>query len=119
MAYCYEYINKLEQFGISMFNLKLTDTDGILPDVLVPISLYKNEISEEKLNDIARDIIAKQTEIQSANIIKPIEIIESDINIDTNVIVEEQQLPVENNPVDNTLLSDSKTTENALNTDII
>jgi adenylate kinase len=123
-----------------MFNLKLTDTDGILPNVMVPVSLYNNEVSEEKLNHIAKDIIAQQTEIQSANIIKPIETmepeviidtnviveepqitqtVEPEVIIDTNVIVEEQPLPVENNSVDNTLLSDSETTENTLNTDIV
>lgn len=133
MSYSYEYINKLEQFGISMFNLKLTDTDGILPDVLVPVSLYKNEISEEKLNKIAKDIISQQTEIQSSNIIKPIEIIESntvidntavidDIVIDTIIINEQSSTEIieDNSSIDNTtIVSDEETTENILNTDIV
>jgi hypothetical protein len=101
MAYCYEYVDKLDQFGISTFNLKLKDTDGVLPDVIVPVSLYNNQISEEKLNNIAKDIVAQQTQIQSVYIIKPIE------NTETN------------NTIDNTVLSNSETTENILNTDII
>ena len=126
MAYSYEYINKLDQFGISIFNLKLTDTDGVLPETIIPVSLKNNEISEERLKLIADSIIEEQTKTHT----------KLDVIID-NSIISDESISVPNEVseetsdviIDNSIISDEnvsvpnevsqETTEIIINTDIV
>jgi len=57
MPYVHEYINQQEMAGTVKYTLKLTDSDGILPEQFIPIILHKSESNEERLFDIAKDMI--------------------------------------------------------------
>jgi hypothetical protein len=61
MPYTYEYMNKITQFGVINYTLKLTDSDGILPDLFLPVILSESEDTYENLSNIANNIIANST----------------------------------------------------------
>jgi hypothetical protein len=63
MPYTYEYMNKITQFGVINYTLKLTDSDGILPEVFLPVILSESEDNYDNLNDIANNMIATSTPI--------------------------------------------------------
>ena len=67
MSYSYQYTNKLSQFGMTNYNLKLTDSDGILPEFAVPVIVRDSDLSEELLINIAQNAIShKLQEINNA-----------------------------------------------------
>lgn len=67
MSYSYQYTNKLSQFGMTNYNLKLTDSDGILPEFTVPVIVRDSDLSEELLINIAQNAIShKLQEINNA-----------------------------------------------------
>jgi hypothetical protein len=63
MPYTYEYMNKITQFGVINYTLKLTDSDGLLPDVFLPVILSESEDNYDNLNDIANNMITNSTPI--------------------------------------------------------
>jgi hypothetical protein len=67
MSYSYQYTNKLSQFGMTNYNLKLTDSDKILPEFNVPVIVKDSDLSEELLINIAQNTISqKLQEINNA-----------------------------------------------------
>jgi len=62
MPYIHEYINKQELSESIKFTIKLIDNEGVLPDQFIPIILHKSEFCEEKLLDIANQMIKTCTE---------------------------------------------------------
>ena len=61
MPYTHEYTEGLKQFGVIHLMLKLIDSDGILPEVLLPIVISDNEYTEENLITIANQLIDSYT----------------------------------------------------------
>ena len=74
MAYEYSIINKLDQFGITIFTIKLKDTDNILPEVLIPAFLHSDVINEESIKNLCDKVIQEQTVIQNNILNKKIQI---------------------------------------------
>lgn len=72
MPYTHEYTEGLKQFGVIHLMLKLIDTDGILPEVLLPIVLSDNEYTEENLITIANQLIESYTNSQLINQKEPV-----------------------------------------------
>jgi nitrogen regulatory protein PII-like uncharacterized protein len=68
MPYTYEYMNKITQFGVINYTLKLTDSDGMLPDVFLPVILSESEDNYDNLNDIANNMLANSTPISEESI---------------------------------------------------
>ena len=61
MAYQSNYINKSKQFNIINYTLALTDSQGLMPDIFLPVILEESEDTEENLNRIAQDMINQST----------------------------------------------------------
>jgi len=57
MSYSFKYTEGLNQLGMIHLMLNLFDSDGILPDVNVPVVLDQSEYYEENLNKIANQLI--------------------------------------------------------------
>jgi hypothetical protein len=63
MSYAYQYTEGLKQFGMVHLILKLTDSDNILPEVIIPIILDDSENNEENLSRIVNQLINSYTTI--------------------------------------------------------
>ena len=59
MPYVYEYINKITQLGVINYTLKLSDTDGILQDVFIPVVVSELENNPDVLANIANNMISE------------------------------------------------------------
>jgi hypothetical protein len=63
MPYIYKYNKEIEQFGLCSYRLTLTDPDGILPELSIPVLFKKNEDSKESKEQIAKRMVEEQTAI--------------------------------------------------------
>ena len=57
MPYTYEYMNKITQFGVINYTLKLTDSDGIHSDIFMPVIISEFDDNENNLKNIADKLI--------------------------------------------------------------
>jgi hypothetical protein len=60
MSYSYNYTNKIDQFGITNFNLKLSDPAGVLPDFSLPVIVRNSDLTEDLLRAIAENAISQK-----------------------------------------------------------
>ena len=87
MSYTHEYTEGLKQFGVIHLMLKLIDTDGLLPEVVIPVVLSNNEYTEENLNKIANQLIDSYTKTQEVIQVEPI-ILEEILNVSEEFITQ-------------------------------
>lgn len=87
MPYTHEYTEGLKQFGVIHLMLKLTDSDGVLPEVLLPVVVSDNEYTEENLITIANQLIDSYTNPQSITQEKAV-ILEETLEITENNLSE-------------------------------
>jgi hypothetical protein len=66
MSYSYNYTNKIDQFGITNFNLKFSDYEGVLPDFSLPVIVRNSDLTEDLLIGIAENAISQK--LQELNI---------------------------------------------------
>jgi hypothetical protein len=66
MSYSYNYTNKIDQFGMTNFNLKFSDSEGVLPDFSLPVIVRNSDLTEELLIGIAENAISQK--LQELNI---------------------------------------------------
>lgn len=87
MSYAYEYIEGLKQFDIIHLTLKLTDSDNILPEVILPVVLSDSEYNQDNLIRIANELIDSYTITESIITDEPV-ILEEILNnvVDSTVI---------------------------------
>ena len=60
MSYSYNYTNKIDQFGMTNFNLKFSDSEGVLPDFNLPVIVRNSDLTEELLIGIAENAISQK-----------------------------------------------------------
>lgn len=60
MSYSYNYTNKIDQFGITNFNLKFSDSEGVLPDFSLPVIVRNSDLTEDLLKGIAENAISQK-----------------------------------------------------------
>ena len=69
MAYQYEVLHRIDQRGITVFNIKLVDLEGIYEELLIPAVLEISENIEEDIlnliNKIIQQEITRQDNIKS------------------------------------------------------
>ena len=87
MPYTYEYMNKISQFGVINYTLKLTDSDGILPEICMPVILSESEDNYDNLNNIANNMISNSTS-QSQEVIEEVAAIDQTSIEDTQITSE-------------------------------
>jgi len=85
MPYTYEYMNKITQFGVINYTLKLTDSDGVLEDVFMPVILSESEDNDAVLDSIANGMIAScNPNIQDIPVDIPVDLIQDQSEIITD-----------------------------------
>ena len=73
MPYIYKFTNELEQFGLCSFKLELTDTDGVLPELSIPVIFKQGEDTEENQKQLAAQIIEQQSSLQLSTVEETVE----------------------------------------------
>ena len=72
MAYQYEVLHRIDQRGITVFNIKLVDPEGIYEELLIPAVLEISETLEEDIlnliNKITQQEITRQDNIKNQTI---------------------------------------------------
>jgi len=86
MPYAHEYTEGLKQFGVIHLMLKLNDSDGILPEVVLPIVLSNNEYTEENLITIANQLIESYTKSKIENQEEPVMLEETLVSTENNLL---------------------------------
>lgn len=60
MAYQYEVLHRIDQRGITVFNIKLVDLEGIYEELLIPAVLEISENIEEDILNLINKIIQQE-----------------------------------------------------------
>jgi hypothetical protein len=60
MAYQYEVLHRIDQRGITVFNIKLVDPEGIYEELLIPVVLEISENIEEDILNLINKIIQQE-----------------------------------------------------------
>ena len=62
MAYSYQYTEGLKQFNMVHIMLNITDSDGILPEIIAPVILDESQYTEESIKQLVDNIISNNTQ---------------------------------------------------------
>jgi hypothetical protein len=62
MAYSYQYTEGLKQFNMVHIMLTITDSDGILPEIIAPVILDESQYTEESIKQLVDNIISNNTQ---------------------------------------------------------